>query len=111
MKVPSWAAVILFVAMAQPSRAEGDIERGLALARQVCSACHAIQAHQLNSPNERAPTFLALATTPGMTATALTVALTTPHAGMPMFSLTAEQRDGIIAYILNLKQSGSPPGK
>jgi hypothetical protein len=30
---------------------------------------------------------------------------------MPMFRLTAEQRDGIIAYILSLKQSGSPPGK
>jgi mono/diheme cytochrome c family protein len=111
MKVASWFAVILFAAMAQPSRAEGDPERGLAIARQVCSECHAVQAHQLKSPNERAPTFLALSTTPGMTATALTVALTTPHAGMPMFRLTAEQRDGVIAYILGLKQSGSPPGK
>jgi mono/diheme cytochrome c family protein len=111
MKVPPWSAVILLVAMAQPLRAEGDAERGLAVARQVCSACHAIQAHQLQSPNERAPTFLALATTPGMTATALTVALTTPHAGMPMFRLTAEQQDGIIAYIGSLKKSGSPPGR
>jgi mono/diheme cytochrome c family protein len=111
MKVPSWLAVILLVATAQPLRAEGDPERGLAVARQVCSACHAIQAYQLQSPNERAPTFLALAKTPGMTATALTVALTTPHVGMPMFRLTTEQRDGIIAYILGLKQSGSPPGR
>ena len=46
-----------------------------------------------------------------MTSTALTVALTTPHAGMPMFRLTADQRESIIAYILSLKQSGSPPGK
>ena len=88
-----------------------DPEHGLASAREVCSACHAIQAQQLQSPNGRAPTFLALATTPGMTSTALTVALTTPHAGMPMFRLTAEQRDGVIAYILGLKQSGSLPGK
>jgi mono/diheme cytochrome c family protein len=114
MKIPPWSVVILFTAMAsQPLRAEegGDPGRGLAVAREVCSECHAIQAQQLQSPQARAPTFLALATTPGMTGTALTVALTTPHAGMPMFRLTAEQRDGIVAYILSLKQSGSPPGK
>jgi mono/diheme cytochrome c family protein len=33
----------------------------------------------------------------------LLVALTTPHAGMPMFTLSPEQRDDIIAYILNLR--------
>jgi mono/diheme cytochrome c family protein len=31
------------------------------------------------------------------------VALTTPHAGMPMFQLTAEQREDVIAYILSLR--------
>jgi mono/diheme cytochrome c family protein len=44
-----------------------------------------------------------LATTPGMTSVALMVALTTPHAGMPMFMLTADQREDIIAYILSLR--------
>jgi len=114
MKLPAWSLIGLAIALAgQPLCAEerGDPGRGLAVAREVCSECHAIQAQQLQSPQARAPTFLALATTPGMTATALNVALTTPHAGMPMFRLTAEQRDGIIAYILSLKQSGSPPGK
>jgi hypothetical protein len=38
-----------------------------------------------------------------MTAAALTVAPTTPHAGMPMFVLTSEQRQDIIAYILGFK--------
>jgi len=38
-----------------------------------------------------------------MTVAALTVALTTPHAGMPMFMLTSEQREDIIAYILSLR--------
>jgi mono/diheme cytochrome c family protein len=37
-----------------------------------------------------------------MTGTALMVALTTPHAGMPMFTFTSEQRDDIVAYILSL---------
>jgi hypothetical protein len=31
------------------------------------------------------------------------VALTTPHAGMPMFQFTTEQREDVIAYILSLR--------
>ena len=80
----------------------GDPKEGLALAQQVCSRCHATVAAQVNSPNSRAPRFPDLATTPGMTGTALFVALTTPHAGMPMFTFTGEQRDDIISYILSL---------
>jgi mono/diheme cytochrome c family protein len=83
--------------------AQGNPQQGLAEARQVCSECHAIQRGEVRSPNSRSPTFVELANTPGMTATALLVALTTPHAGMPMFILTSEQRQNIIAYILSLK--------
>ncbi len=114
MKLPIWSLVVLSAVMAsQPLSAEegGSVQRGLGLARQVCSECHAIQPEQLQSPNARAPTFPALSATPGMTGIALSVALTTPHAGMPMFRLTADQRESIIAYILSLKQGGSPPGK
>jgi mono/diheme cytochrome c family protein len=81
----------------------GDPQEGLALAQQVCSECHAIRRGQVRSPNAQAPTFLELATAPGMTSAALSVALTTPHAGMPMFRLTAEQRNDVIAYILSLR--------
>jgi mono/diheme cytochrome c family protein len=81
----------------------GDTQNGLARAQQVCSECHAIRRGQARSPNTRSPTFSELATTPGMTVGALTVALTTPHAGMPMFVLTADQRRDIIAYILSLR--------
>jgi mono/diheme cytochrome c family protein len=80
----------------------GDPNEGLVLAQQVCSKCHATVVEQVRSPDSRAPRFSDLATTPGMTRTALLVALTTPHAGMPMFTLTSEQRDDIIAYILSL---------
>ncbi len=114
MKILLSSVVGLFAVLAgQSLHAEesGTVQRGLALARQVCSECHAVQPQQLQSPNTRAPTFLALATTPGMTSTALTVALTTPHAGMPMFRLSADQRESVIDYILSLKQAGSPPGK
>jgi mono/diheme cytochrome c family protein len=84
--------------------AQGNPQQGLAEARQVCSECHAIQKGQARSPNSRSPTFVELANAPGMTSMALMVALTTPHAGMPMFILTADQRANVIAYILGLKE-------
>jgi len=82
-----------------------DPQNGAQWASNVCAECHATRAGQAPSPNGRAPTFAELANAPGMTSAALTVALTTPHAGMPMFVLTSEQRQDIIAYILSLKTS------
>ena len=61
------------------------------------------------SPNPRAPTFAEIAATPGMTSAALTVLMTTPHAGMPMFRLTAQQQADIIAYVRGLRQSEPTP--
>ena len=107
--VPSM--VVLFASTTVVQAQEGDARRGLSLARQVCAECHAVQAQELKSPNPKSPTFPELAKTPGMTSAALTVALTTPHAGMPMFRLSADQRADIIAYVLSLKQGASSPGK
>jgi mono/diheme cytochrome c family protein len=73
------------------------------VARNTCSECHATQKGQLLSPNLRAPTFVEIADTPGVTAAALLLMLTTPHAGMPMFILSPEQRQQIIDYVLSLK--------
>ena len=99
------AIFLALSAIACPVHAQevGDPQQGLALAQQNCSECHATQRGQVRSPNSQAPTFSELATAPGMTIAALTVALTTPHAGMPMFRLTTEQRADIIAYILSLR--------
>jgi mono/diheme cytochrome c family protein len=103
--VPCFATLLALVAVVDFGHAQavGDPKEGLALAQQVCSPCHATVAEQVRSPNSQAPRFPELATAPGMTRTALLVALTTPHAGMPMFTLSGEQRDDIIAYILSLR--------
>jgi mono/diheme cytochrome c family protein len=104
MRLVIYSAAALLALLAGASHAQvSNRENGLALAQQVCSECHAIRPGQARSPNSRSPTFSELATTPGMTSIALTVALTTPHAGMPMFMLTVEQREDIIAYILSLR--------
>jgi mono/diheme cytochrome c family protein len=81
----------------------GDPTKGVAIANDVCSQCHAIRKGQILSPDLMAPTFVRVATTPGITGMALNVTLMTPHAGMPMFRLSTEQREDLIAYILSLK--------
>ena len=82
------------------AQAIGDPKQGLALAQQTCSPCHATAAERI-APECASAEICDLAAASGMTNAALLVALTTPHAGMPMFTLTKEQRDDIIAYILS----------
>jgi mono/diheme cytochrome c family protein len=94
--------VTLSIATSQAAEV-GDPTKGFALVREGCGQCHATRKGDSFSPNLRAPTFVKLATTPGMTGVALNVALTTPHAGMPMFMFSAEEREDIIVYILSLK--------
>jgi len=102
-RVACLVVLLMFEAARSQAQQIGDPEKGVGLARDVCSQCHATRKGQLLSPSVRAPTFVELATTPGMTTAALTIALTTPHAGMPMFMLSPEQRQDIIAYIVGLK--------
>jgi mono/diheme cytochrome c family protein len=96
----TWLMLPTLVAQAQVI---GNPQRGGELARDVCAECHGVRDRQILSPNPRSPTFYEIANSPGMTAAALTVTLTTPHAGMPMFMFTLEQRQDIIGYILSLK--------
>ena len=100
-------ACLLILMLLSTSRSHafevGDPENGATLVRETCSGCHAVRRGEFLSPNLMAPTFVRIATIPGMTAAALTVTLTTPHAGMPMFRLEPKQRRDIIAYILRLK--------
>jgi mono/diheme cytochrome c family protein len=97
------AILLLLLTLAAQAQVIGDPQKGAVLARDVCTECHAVRDRQLLSPNVGAPTFYEIANSLGMTAAALTVTLTTPHAGMPMFMFTAEQRQDLIGYILSLK--------
>ena len=81
----------------------GQPEKGLVIARQVCSECHAIDRTQLNSPNSASPRFDTIAKIPGMTALALTVTLRTSHRSMPNLILAEDDLRNVIAYILSLK--------
>jgi mono/diheme cytochrome c family protein len=97
------AILLILPTLAAQAQVIGNPQRGAELASDVCTECHAVRDTQRLSPNPRSPTFHEVANSPGMTAAALTVTLTTPHAGMPMFMFSLEQRRDIIGYILSLK--------
>jgi len=81
----------------------GDAKKGAALAASVCAECHAVRVGETRSPNAKAPTFVSVASSRGMTETALRVWLQTPHPTMPNLMLEENDKDDVIAYILSLK--------
>jgi mono/diheme cytochrome c family protein len=93
-------AATAFSAKAQ----DGDIAAGHAFAREACKACHEVEAKE-PSPRmiEIGPAFRDVANTPGMTAMALRVFLTSSHPKMPNLILTSEEIADVAAYILSLR--------
>lgn len=85
------------------SVAVGDARAGLAYARERCATCHAVAPRQ-TSPNPAAPSFEAVANTPGMTRTALNAWLHSPHPTMPQLIVEHERIDDLSAYLLTLRQ-------
>jgi mono/diheme cytochrome c family protein len=84
--VPAILALTLLASTGHVYAQSGDPARGLSIASEVCAECHAIRQGQPRSPNARSPTFPQIAAVPGMTATALTVTLTTPTPACPCLS-------------------------
>jgi mono/diheme cytochrome c family protein len=95
-------AAVLFLASGATAQEPGDVKKGAELARSVCAHCHAVGSGERRSPDPMAPSFASLATTPGMTGTALRVWLRTSHPTMPDYILGDQDRDDVVAYILSL---------
>jgi mono/diheme cytochrome c family protein len=87
-------------AMAQQADA---VSRGRALALQLCSGCHFVEAGQRAPMAVGAPPFPQLANNPEITEFHLRNFLRTPHPVMPMLILTPEETDSVVAFILSLK--------
>ena len=93
-------AATAFTATAQ----DGDIAAGHAFAREGCEACHVVEPEETSPRSfEIGPAFRDIANTPGMTATALRVFLTSSHRKMPNLMLTSEEIADVSAYILSLR--------
>jgi hypothetical protein len=95
-----WQTMAGWQVLSRPSAAEGGGRRpaftGLAIQPYSATEVDGWQ-HKLSRVSQNRAAVQ-------MTSAALLVALTTPHAGMPMFLFTTEQRDNVIAYILSLKE-------
>src|SRR5262249_12269123 len=101
-----WFSVVPGLLSTGEAWAQGDRDprAGQILARQICSECHSTERMQPLSPNPAAPRFEAIANISGMTGTALSAVLQTPHRTMPNVMLDADQLSKIVAYILSLKR-------
>jgi len=95
-------AVALAVALLALPAAAQDPSLGGKLAVRWCMACHVVEPDQRRAA-DNAPTFRAIAARPGTNAASLDRYLSTGHTLMPDFSLSAQERDALIAYILSLR--------
>ena len=98
LAVAAWVALT-----SQTAAQDADIEAGAAYAKKVCAACHAVLANEQISPLLQAPTFQAVADTPGMTEMALTVWLQSSHPTMPNIVLEPDDMRNVVAYIRSLE--------
>lgn len=98
------------VAMASGARTheQGDTKKGLSFARETCAECHGVLVTDRVSPRPDIATFNAIGNTPGMTGTAVSVWLRTPHKSMPDLIIETEDRTNVIAYILSLRIEPMP---
>src|SRR5689334_15981287 len=99
----SMAVLLASVLPALPAAAQDpSVSVGGRLAVRWCMACHVVEPDQRRA-TDNAPTFRAIAARPGTTAASLDRYLSTGHTLMPDFSLSAQERDALVAYILSLR--------
>jgi len=94
---------VVWAGIASAQDLPGDPAVGGQLARDVCTTCHVVSEDQVDDPGVGAPTFCEVAEHPSVTALSLRVFFQTPHATMPNLTLTPEETDDIISYLLTLK--------
>jgi mono/diheme cytochrome c family protein len=89
-------ALLPLQAAAQDSRLGGS------LAVRWCMACHVVEPNQ-RTAIDGAPSFQVIAAQPSTTAASLDVYLSMGHTHMPDFSLSPQERNALVDYILSLR--------
>ena len=98
------AAMIWATASSAQAAQVGSAQQGFKLARETCAQCHLVDKVAGRSTDANAPTFEAIANTPGLSSAALAAALQTSHRTMPNVVIKGDDINDIIAYILSLKE-------
>jgi hypothetical protein len=97
---------LLAVCFNLPAHAQtSDAERGKAYARRACAECHEVEPGIPAAPHAAAPDFSSIAATPGMTAMALNVWLTTSHPTMPNLIVPQKEKEDLMAYFAALREA------
>jgi mono/diheme cytochrome c family protein len=94
--------VALSIVLAPAASNSADLVAGRSLAEKWCAQCHGVRADRLG-PNLSAPTFPELAAEPSITEYSLRALLRAPHETMPQITLTPDEMEDIVGYILSLK--------
>ena len=95
------AMVLALALLAFPAAAQ-DPGTGGRLAVRWCMGCHIVEPSQTKA-TDNAPSFRDIAARPATTAGSLDRYLSTGHTLMPDFSLSSQERDALVAYILSLR--------
>ncbi|MGE5510737.1 MAG: c-type cytochrome [Bacteroidota bacterium] len=96
------ALFICLAPLCAQAQEPGDTLAGQRYAQAYCTQCHALG--EAPSPHLDAPSFFALANTPGITGRAIAAALQTSHTTMPNLVVEPRDRDNVVAYITSLRQ-------
>jgi mono/diheme cytochrome c family protein len=109
MRSPPACSALVFVGIVAGAQAQttGNPRQGLRLARIQCAECHVVTNERDSATNHLAPFFKQIANVPGMTSTALMVALRTSHRQMPNVIIANNDIRDVVAYILSLKTKAS----
>jgi mono/diheme cytochrome c family protein len=104
-----WALPLAAAAMpASAADPLADAENGRALARTWCVQCHAVERGERQRA-DGVPSFTALANEQHNTQDRLRAFLTRPHGRMPDLTLSRQERDDVIAYLLSLREGRATP--
>jgi|YNPMSStandDraft_1061717.scaffolds.fasta_scaffold00039_38 mono/diheme cytochrome c family protein len=103
MRVLTLVAALSLSLAANAQVPTGDVASGAAIAERWCTSCHAV-GPGAGRATDGAPTLQSVADRASTTVTSLTVFLRTPHDRMPDLSLTREETEDLIAYILSLRR-------
>ena len=100
---PHVVGILVVMSAVGAAEAQDRVARGQALAEAWCVRCHAIGEETQPSALADAPSFAAIAASPGFGEARLANALLAPHPVMPQFPLSNDDIASLEAYIGSVK--------
>jgi mono/diheme cytochrome c family protein len=97
-----WVGLSVLAVALAPASFAADANRGKALAKRWCTACHVVERDQ-TAAIDHAPPFSSVAKTPDFDENRLAFLLLRPHPNMPRLVLSRSEVADLASYIETLK--------